>query len=167
MKKLLALLLAIAACLSLTACAAEPQSPETLAETTVETTLPLEQIEITMDNWQEYFDLREAQRITVNESGGIYNREFGYGAFLKEEYAQRLAEFDVTFTMQANSVRYQVYGDITTENYLVRKDTLHDEGIQLITAQLEDMGENEKIGPDTDLYGAIAAYFTLSGEFGC
>lgn len=167
MKSILALILILAACLSLTACAAEPQSPEAFAETTVETTLPPEQIEITMDNWQEYFELREAQRITVNENGGIHNREFGYGAFLKEEYANRLAEFDVTFTMQADSVRYQVYGDVTTENYIIRKDTLHNEGIQLITAQVEDLRMDEKIGPDTDLYQSVAAYFTLSGEFGC
>lgn len=162
MKKYLVFLLSLGMLLSLAACAAEP------AETLPQTTQPqLQEVEITMDNWQEYFELREAQRISVSDYGEIFNREFGHGVFLKEEYVNRLAEFDVSFGMQADVVRYQVYGDLTTDNYVIRKDTLHNEGVQTLEAPVEDMRLNNKIGPGTDLDGAVAAYFTLSGEFGC
>ena len=164
MKKTIALVLTLALSLTLAACGGEQPPAETMVESSAAV---LWEVEITMENWQDYLDLREAQRVSVGESGGVTNREFGYGIFLKEEYVDQLAEVDVSFQMQVDSVLYQVYGDLTTDNFVIRKDTLHNEGIQILTAAVEDLRENGKIGPDTDLYNAVAAYFTLSGEFGC
>jgi len=171
MKKIIAFLLSLVICLPFVGCAAESlQTVETteMVETVPETTAPvLRQIEITLDNWQEYFELREAQRITLTSTGEIYNREFGQGVFLKPEYVDMLAEADVSFGLFADQVRYQVYGDITTDNYVIRKDTLHKEGEQILTERVQDFRTDEKIAENTDLHNAVAAWFTLSAEFGC
>lgn len=168
MKKWFVFLLSLVMCLVFAGCAAEPVEIVQTVQTVPETTAPvLQEIEITLDNWQDYFELREAQRITLTSTGEIYNREFGQGVFLKPEYVDVLAEADVSFDLFADQVRYQVYGDITTDNYVIRKDTLHKEGEQILTESVQDFRTNEKIAEDTDLHNAVAAYFTLSEEFGC
>ena len=171
MKKTISFLLSLAICLSLAACGAGAEPPAGTVPPTetvpVTTEPPLQEIEITMDNWQEYFELREAQLITLTSAGEIYNREFGQGVFLKPEYAEMLAEAEVSFDLFADQVRYQVYGDITTDNYVIRKDTLHKEGEQTLTETVQDFRTREKIAEDSDFHNAVAAWFTLSDEFGC
>jgi len=171
MKKILAFLLALVLLFSLAGCGSEAPAGavptvESIPETTAE---PVQEITITTDNWQEYFEQRESQRVQVNAQGSIIMREFGYGVFLKEEYVSRLAQenpVDVSFDMQANSVRYQVYGDLTTNNFIVRDDTLHNEGTVTLTAPVEDLRGNTRIQEDSDFHDAVAAFFTVDGEFG-
>ncbi|MBQ2854397.1 MAG: hypothetical protein IJE81_02870 [Oscillospiraceae bacterium] len=168
MKKLLTFLLAFVILMSFAACAAEPAQTAPVAETVPETMAPsLLEVEITLDNWQDYFELREAQRLILTSTGEIYNREFGQGVFLKPEYVQVLAEADVSFDLFADQVRYQVYGDITTDNFVIREDTLHIEGQQTMTETVQDFRLDEKIAAGTDMHNAVAAWFTLSEEFGC
>lgn len=173
MKKQLALLLALMLVFSLTACGSPaPEAAPQIhaAASAIETTQPpVQEVVITTENWQDYFQQREAQWVQVNDSGDIVFREFGYGIFLKEEYAARLAGDDpveVSFDMQVNSVRLQVYGDLTTNNFIVRDDIVHDEGTQVLTASVEDLRGNARIQPDSDFYNAVGAFFTVDGEFG-
>lgn len=52
-------------------------------------------VEITMDNWQEYFELREVNDIWENEFGEVSYEAPHLAIFLKEEYYSRLPEYDV------------------------------------------------------------------------
>lgn len=52
-------------------------------------------VEITMDNWSEYFELRESNNVYHNAFGEIEQNSPSYGLFLKDEYYDRLAgEYD-------------------------------------------------------------------------
>ena len=148
--------------------------PETVAETVPETEAPVadevvEEIEITTENWQDYFERRDVQKVYVNNTGEITLREFGYGVFLKDEYIPRLAQnnpVDVSIEMQVDAVRYQVYGDLTTNNFIIRDDATHNIGTEILTAQVEDYRGNDQIEVDSDFYNAVGAFFTIDGEFG-
>ncbi len=49
-------------------------------------------VEITMENWSEYFELRETPNVHINDFGEIVGRDHSYGIFLKDEYYNRLAD---------------------------------------------------------------------------
>lgn len=167
MKQRIAFVLSLMLIFSLTGCGSEVPAG-TVTEFTQPSAEIVQEITITTDNWQEYFEQREAQRVQVNAQGSIIMREFGYGVFLKEEYVSQLAEenpVDVSFDMQADSVRYQVYGDLTTNNFIVRDDTIHNEGTVTLTAPVEDLRGNIRIQEDSDFHNAVAAFFTVDGEF--
>lgn len=175
MKKTILFLALLVLAFSLAACSsqvttAEPTASVTVPVTTVpETAAPVQEISITTDNWHEYFEQREAQMVHVNKSGSIVLREFGYGIFLKEEYASRLAEenpVDASFEIQVNSIRYQVYGDLTTNNFIVRDDIIHDEGTRVLTASVEDYRGNARMQEGSDFHNAVGAFFTIDSEFG-
>lgn len=171
MKRALAMLLVIMLCLSLAACAAEESVvPEMVEESSIQATeAQVHEVEITLENWQDYFEMRETQWVQVNENGSIILREFGYGVFLKDEYKEQLAEedpVDVSFEMEVDSVRYQVYGDLTTDNFIIREDTLHNEGKKILTAPVQDLRGSTLLEPGSEMHDAVAAFFMLEGEFG-
>ncbi|MGM9589505.1 MAG: hypothetical protein ACI3V0_04950 [Faecousia sp.] len=170
MRRKMAWLLLLVFALSLTACGAAP------AVTTVESTeVPTEavtpaltEVEITMDNWQDYFELRESEQVQVNDRGAPVLREFGYGVFLKEEYKDRLPEngaAEVSFEMQVRSVRRQVYGDLVTDNFLIKDEVLNDEGDVVLTQFVEDWRSSGRMEPGSDFENAVAAFFTVNSEF--
>ena len=74
MKKTIALLMVLALCLSLCACGGGNNVPETI-ETPTTTEPQYEIVEITMDNWQEYFefvfieDLIYKKNYTIDHTG--------------------------------------------------------------------------------------------------
>lgn len=172
MKKYTGLIFLLLGCLAMAACGSAQSAVETepvsVEATAAETTQPvITEVEITMENWQDYFEQREAEWVQVNDRGDVILRDFGYGVFLKEEYVGRLAQEEpvaVTFEMKANSVRYQVMGDLTTDNYIIKDEVLHNEGEQIITADVQDL-RNGKIEEGSDFHNAVAAYLTVDGEF--
>ena len=62
-------------------------------------------VEITLENWAEYFEIREAKYVWFNPFGDLESSSPGYGIFLKDEYYDRLAnsyeavqvDFEVTY----------------------------------------------------------------------
>lgn len=77
MKKLLALLLAAVMCLSLAACGKKTET-----------------IEITTDNWQEYFELQYTDTWSLNAFNEYDDVKRDVILVVKEEYASRLADND-------------------------------------------------------------------------
>ena len=148
----------------------ETTVPETVPETIPPTTAEaVQEIQITTENWQDYFERRDVQKVRVNDAGEITLREFGYGVFLKDEFIPRLAQnnpVDVSIEMQVDAVRYQFYGDLTTNNFIIRDDATHNIGTEILTAQVEDYRGNDRIEVDSDFYNAVGAFFTIDGEFG-
>lgn len=148
----------------------ETTVPETVPETIPPTTAEaVQEIQITTENWQDYFERRDVQKVRVNDAGEITLREFGYGVFLKDEFIPRLAQnnpVDVSIEMQVDAVRYQIYGDLTTNNFIIRDDATHNIGTEILTAQVEDYRGNDRIEVDSDFYNAVGAFFTIDGEFG-
>ena len=105
MKKILALVL----CLSLCACGGGNDAPETTetptttTSATTETTAPAETepqyetIEITIDNWMEYFEIREDFAVEYNDFNEVIDglNFYNYIFCLKEEYINRISSADI------------------------------------------------------------------------
>jgi hypothetical protein len=78
------------------------------------------EVEITMDNWQEYFVARRAQDVGVDEDGYVNHRETGYSFFLKEEYRSRLdlsCDASVCFEIVFTYTPYIVEGRLDSDDY--------------------------------------------------
>lgn len=83
MKKRFALLLAAVMCLSLCACGGGTQETET--------------IEITTENWQDYFEVKLAATVYKNAFGEIDTCFAYHYVYLKREYRDKLVDADVAF----------------------------------------------------------------------
>ena len=135
------------------------------AEPPTESPLP-EEITITLENWQEFFELRETEQVYISPTCAVTNRVFGYGVFLKEEYADRFAEgSQVSFELEYNVAWARVMGDLTADNYLIT-GTQSDSNRKLQTAQLSDFRLLENMSEESDFYGQVAAEFAFDSEFG-
>ena len=140
-----------------------PTQPPTDAPTEAPQPVP---VEITMENWEEYFVLRETEQVHISESCSVINRIFGYGVFLKEEYVDRLAEgSDVSFELEYNLVWRRVMGDLTGDSYMLQSaQTDPDRKTQ--TAQLTDFRGNPAVAEESDFYNSVAVEFEFDAEFG-
>lgn len=77
-------------------------------------------IEITMENYEEYFELRESIELYANEFDEVEAYYIGYGLFLKDEYVSRLANLqDVSFELEADQEFRVVELDEATGAYTV------------------------------------------------
>ena len=143
----------------------------TVAPTEVPTEAPTEPpqpvaIEITLENWEEYFELRETEQVYISESCSVINRVFGYGVFLKEEYADRFVnESDVSFDLEYNVAWARVMGDLTADNYLIMGAQSNEER-KMQTAGLTDFRLADNMSEESDFYNQIAAEFAFDSEFG-
>lgn len=164
----------LALALMLTACAVPESAPgATVPGEVVVETVPLETVppdpvavEITMENWEEYFELRSTEQVYLNDSCSVINRVFGYGVFLKEEYADRLAEgSDVSFELEYDVVWRRVMGDLTGDSYLIQSP-MAEINRQTQTAGLTDFRGKTDISEESDFYNSIAVEFEFDSEFG-
>lgn len=142
-----------------------PQETETqpATEPAPQTIVP---VEITLDNWQEYFELRQTEQVYVSESCGVTNRVFGYGVFLKEEFLPLLAPgSDISFELQYEVVWKRVMGDLTGDSYMII-GSVNEVHPKTQLAQMTDFRENAEIPEDSDFYGQVAVEFAYDSEFG-
>ena len=124
MKKMICAALAL--CLSLCACGAEPAVPteattvpeavteapaETVTEAVTQAAAP-ETVEITLENWEEYFELRPAADVWVD--GENQSWSLGYGLFLREEFLPRFREGNVNFELEYDLEQREFTGDAET-----------------------------------------------------
>jgi len=122
-------------------------------------------VEITMENWEEYFELRETEQVYISETCSVINRVFGYGVFLKEEYTDRFAEgSQVAFDLEYNLAWTRVMGDLTADNYLMM-GTQTDGERKMLTAGLTDYRIAGNMSEVSDFYGQVAAEFAFDSEF--
>ena len=126
---------------------------------------PME-IDITMDNWQEYFVARRAQDVGVDDEGYVNHRETGYGYFLKEEYRSRLdlsCDGSICFEILFTYTPYIVEGRLDSEDYTLT-ETVMPEGENAIQDTIEasmyvlDRGYQAWRGPQSDFNNAFCAF---------
>lgn len=115
MKKAISLLLVLMLCLSLCACGGSNEMPEAQVSTdpattpeatepaTTEATEPEESelttvcVEITLENWQDYFELREYTEFVENGFGEIDDAKTLWSVVSKDGYTVDEENCDVTF----------------------------------------------------------------------
>lgn len=124
-------------------------------------------VEITMDNWQEYFELREAADVQDNAFGEPEYRSLGYAVMLKEEYIQRLvnayANLNVSFEMQYDESIYLVTGDFVSGDYTLEegKPYWYSQPLEqdaTATTEVWDYRNND-YSQHSDLYGHVGGFF--------
>lgn len=123
-------------------------------------------VEITLDNWQEYFELRQTEQVYMNESCAVSNRVFGYGVFLKDEFVPLLAPgSDVSFELQYELVWRRVMGDLNGNSYLIQ-DINNEHTLKTQTAGMTDFRGDPSISEESDFYNRVAVEFAFDSEFG-
>ena len=148
--------------------ATETEAP-TEASTEAPTEPPLPEVipvEITLENWENYFELRQTEQVYVSESCGVTNRVFGYGIFLKEEFLPLLApDSDVSFELQYDVAWKRVLGDVTSDSYMII-GSVNEVHPKTQTASLTDFRGNEEIPEESDFYKQVAVEYAYDSEFG-
>ena len=134
MKKLLSFFLLLCLALSLCACArrqpaaqkadqtaATPIPTESIVEPTPVVYANFDSIEITLDNWSNYFEISEVPLFILNPNGGIRELVQNYCVTLREEFAHRLrtegsytVDFEIAFDVYVDTL------DIDLDNHSFR-----------------------------------------------
>jgi hypothetical protein len=139
MKKWLALLLAVVMCLSLFACGGEPSDNDEPKTNETETkqendktdrpeNLPVGEVEVTLDNWQEYFNLSELLEARTNSFDEVENAWVSNHITLKEEYAEYCSDSVIAFEIkQTQPYMCVVEGNVKTGEFQVIKTYTDDE----------------------------------------
>ena len=163
MKKLMIAMTVLALSLSLCACGPRKEdetvatfSPDT-ETVSIETSVP-EQVEITMDNWQQYFTLEEAAEPVTDPEGRLESWDFSYGVFLKPEYEEKYRSGTVDFEIQIDLESRKTLMEESTGAYelgdLIPNDL--ESSFQQKTFSLEDFRNRENLSEQSRFFGCIA-----------
>ena len=157
MKKMIAGVLALLLCFSAAGCAGTEDPNQTVAEfTDAEQLQPLE-TEITMDNWQDFFELRETRELVGYESGDEW--EFGLGLFLKDGYEFQSGQVNFELEYQ---LEQRAFSEESGEPGNPA-ETGHTPEPRAKTFALTDYRGNPDIAEDSPFYGAVAAWIYGGG----
>lgn len=129
------------------------------------------EVEISMDNWQEYFEIRRADDVSFNSFGEPENRAACHGLFLKDEYAQMLAQdygesVDISVEVQYDEAWFQPSGDFIRGNYeLIPSDpprwhSAPETGLTDVASVYDDRAWGEEEENKDDFTGTVAAHIT-------
>ena len=134
MKQIILLLATLSLCLSLCACSTDSNTPDmpetndsTIQSTTTTATEPKSvTVEITLDNWKDYFELREYIEINENGFGEIDGAKIYWSIVNKNEFIVGEENCNVTFeyTLEKEEVsstidtetKKVIYGEVTGKN---------------------------------------------------
>ena len=128
------------------------------------------EVTITMDNWEEYFELRFVTHVYASYDI-IYHRAFGWGFALKQEYLDKLpiedGAVDVDVTIQYDAAVYEVKNPYTLEYEIT--DNLRpyiplETGVRDVASVRDRRGPTYDPSPYSDFYGQVMAY--LAGDAG-
>ena len=128
------------------------------------------EVTITMDNWEEYFEVRFVTHVyAIGDE--IRYRAFGWGFALKQEYLDRLpverGAVDVDVTIAFDTCYYEVKNPFSHEYEIT--DNLWpnipaETGVKDIASVRDRRDPSYKPSPYSDLYGQVMAY--VGGDAG-
>ena len=178
MKKLISGLMALTLCLALAACGSrqenlketEDMQTSAAAETAEMSETAAEApktVEITMDNWSEYFELREAAEPWFSEDGSIESWDFSYGVFLKDTYLERFQSGQVDFEIGFEKELREIGMEAETGTYMIGNplETGEERPYEQKTCGMEDFRNREDLSVKSEFYGSVAAQ-AYSGSSG-
>ena len=118
----------------------EPTTPPTEESTAPSETEPkLITVEITMDNWQEYFEITDFVSVWKNDFDEVESTKYGYCLSLKSEYADKVVDADVAFEYYFSEpcyvdieynidTKHIIVGEVYTED-LIKDKNMSDIGM--------------------------------------
>ena len=152
MKRLLAALLAVAMCLSLAACSAEKRIAALDRN-------EYDVIEITVDNWQDYFEINEVTVWETDEAGEVVDC---YGVItslcLKEEFADKTLSEKTELEFQYRALRHicEFTADLEKQEITIgAPDSQWDEEI---SRKASYMAPDKRNASDQAIYEYTSAY---------
>ena len=125
MKKAISLLLALVLCLSLCACGKKTET-----------------IEITTENWNEYFTIEQVETWQENAFGEYDNLKIDLVLSIKDEYAERVVEKQDTTLIIAFSCDGAVKGaniDYASQKYTIVEDRKIEPHNDILTISINDL----------------------------
>lgn len=133
-------------------------------------------VEITMDNWDEYFEIRETDMQYRNDFGEIDWKGFGFGVFMKDDVASRLKDtyesVQVSFKVAYDEVMHKAT-DIEADGDFQMGEVGHPQWYQDNSERMDAVGEvwlqngiNMEESGCYGYYGAIFTGYTFSEESG-
>ena len=159
MKKKMLVVCAAVFCLSLAACGGEKMAETTDTLVLSQTEAASEQVvEITMENWEQYFELKNAAEPVISEAGDLESWDFSYGVFLKEEYLDRFVSGQVDFEILFDTERRKAGIEEATGTYELGElipGRLESDTRQK-TFGLEDFRDRQGLSVMSDYYGSVA-----------
>ena len=88
-----------------------------------------ERIEITAENWAEYFYISPVKELTINSFGEVDRISIGLGIILKDEYAAKVSyesadalAFEINYSFTYHALRYDKQGNVTIGKKIDQKD---------------------------------------------
>lgn len=122
------------------------------------------EVVITMDNWEEYFEVRFVTHVYAI-GDDVHYRAFGWGFTLKEEYLDRLpveqGAVDVDVTIQFDTCYYEVKNPFSLEYEITDNVWPYipaETGVRDIASVRDRRDPSYKPSPHSDLYGQVMAY---------
>lgn len=129
------------------------------------------EVTITMDNWEEYFELRFVTHVyAIGDE--IHYRAFGWGFALKQEYLEKLpveqGAVDVDVTIQYDAAVYEVKNPYSHEYEIT--DNLRpyiplETGVRDVASVRDRRDPSYDPSPYSDFYGQVMAYLAGDGGF--
>ena len=128
------------------------------------------EVTITMDNWEEYFEVRFVTHVfAIGDQ--IRYRAFGWGFALKDEYLDKLpveqGAVDVDVTIQFDTCYYEVKTPFSLEYEItdnVWPNIPAETGVRDVASVRDRRDPSYKPSPYSDFYGQVMAY--LGGDAG-
>lgn len=118
-----------------------------------------DEIEITMDNWEQYFELRQALNLATDDFGDPVHYEICYTVFLKDEYVEKYISSDISFKVQYTNMLYDVDGDLLSGDYTLANGSEFEQAIS--TSTLEDRRNSDYYSGISDLKDSISAIIPI------
>ena len=128
------------------------------------------EVAITMDNWEEYFEVRPVSHVqAIGDT--IRYRSFGLGFALKQEYLDKLpveqGAVDVDVTIQFDTCYYRVITPLSLEYHFTDEIwpwSPAETGVTDVASVVDRRDPIYAPSPHSDLYGQVMAY--LGGDAG-
>lgn len=124
-------------------------------------------VEITLDNWADYFEIRETDCQYRNDFGEIEQKGFGFGVFLKDDVASKLRDpyesVNVSVKVAYDEVMHKAIGSVANGDFQVgevgqpkwmEEETRREEAVGQVWLQEDDHMEG------SGCYGCYCANFT-------
>lgn len=121
------------------------------------------EVVITMENWEQYFELKHVQSLLYDEFGEPYAAAFNYAVYLKDEYTEKLAGgdnglHDVNFKLEYDQ-NHRYITNITSEDYVLGDIQFSHES-QTITVTVHDY-RNSNVSNRNVILNTVCGEFSL------
>lgn len=155
MKKIISMLLVVVMCFALCSCGSKETSSDVKEKISNEgeEEKKTTSVEITLDNWQEYFEIRFCETFWYNNFGEVTQTIVGQAFYLKEEFLSKLVSTESVGFKTIATCEHREY-DMETNTFVEGGRIYYSEKIE-ITSDLMD----DRMIENTDDYSS-----TCSGQ---